>query len=25
VNFVNLIWLPLFFGLYLTSTDLKGL
>ncbi len=25
VNFVNLIWLPLFFGLYLASTDLKGL
>ena len=25
VNFVNLIWLPLFFGLYLASTDLQGL
>lgn len=25
VNFVNLIWLPLFFGLYLAATDLKGL
>ncbi len=25
VNFVNLLWLPLFFGLYLTSTDLQGL
>jgi cytochrome c oxidase subunit 3 len=25
VHFVNLIWLPLFFGLYLASTDLQGL
>ena len=25
VNFVNAIWLPLFFGLYLASTDLQGL
>jgi cytochrome c oxidase subunit 3 len=25
VNFVNLLWLPLFFGLYLASTDLQGL
>jgi cytochrome c oxidase subunit 3 len=25
VNFVSLIWLPLFFGLYLASTDLQGL
>lgn len=25
VNFVNLMWLPLFFGLYLASTDLQGL
>ena len=25
VNFVNAMWLPLFFGLYLASTDLQGL
>jgi cytochrome c oxidase subunit 3 len=25
VHFVNAIWLPLFFGLYLASTDLQGL
>ena len=25
VNFVNLMWLPLFVGLYLASTDLRGL
>jgi cytochrome c oxidase subunit 3 len=25
VHFVNAMWLPLFFGLYLASTDLQGL
>ncbi len=25
VNFVNAMWLPLFFGLYLASTDLQGI